>query len=527
MALQRALTFAAASAAAHAASLVQLPAYVNCTVSITDYGAVGDNFTVNTGAFAAAIAAAAAARSRLLAHTDAGNEDALATPAFACVPPGVFVTGTVNLTSNVYLALSTGAIVQGSHNPADYSWDWDYWHIVQGLNVSNAGLVGYDNVTGEVTDGSTNAAVGALVGIMWQTVDHYDTATQMYVAAPWQGLHGCVGECRVKNLAFIDSSNVTVAGVALLYSSDWTSLYRRCTAVTIAALRIAGSRSWPNGDGMDVESGADVTITRVNISTGDDCIALRSGNCNALRTPWPQPWGHISPLTRVRISNVTLASSSSAIKIEGLFQLDHGNVTSVSISDVTIVDSNRGIGIWQRIGSGVIANISVANVRAETHFMWGAPWWGSGEPLVVTSIPENANQSRFGLAGIHNVSVVNLSARSTNGALFSSRDQGNTNPAALTALALTNVSVTIVAHDAATQNVFAQRDYRPMDADAATPNTIPANVTGMYFEHVTQATLTNCSVAFVPPAEPYWTHVCLDGTSDSNVTRTGAWSCQP
>jgi polygalacturonase len=219
----------------------------------------------------------------------------------------------------------------------------------------------------------------------------------MLVPTSWGGVNGCVGECRPKNLAFVDAANVTVAGVQLLDSADWTVLLRRCVNVTVDRVFTSNPRSHPNGDGIDVESGSDIALTNLVTSTGDDAIALRSGNCNALRTPWPQPWGHIQPLERVLIENCTLTSTSAALKIEALFQLDHGNVTDITIRNVTLL-GNRGLGIWQRISTtSVIARVALSNATIDVGFQAGSDWWGSGEAIVITSVPENANQ--VGVAG--------------------------------------------------------------------------------------------------------------------------------
>ena len=73
-----------------------------------------------------------------------------------------------------------------------------------------------------------------------------------------------------------------------------------------------GSQSWANNDGMDIESGSNYTLKNLHIETGDDCIAMRSGNCNGMRTPWQQP---LPPLAGVHIAACNLSSSSSAIKV--------------------------------------------------------------------------------------------------------------------------------------------------------------------------------------------------------------------
>jgi polygalacturonase len=266
------------------------------------------------------------------------------------VPEGVFLTGTVSLASNVYLTLDDGGILQGSANAADYSSDWDYWHVVQGVNASNTGVTGIGPLH-----------TGAIAGPMWQMIASWDAQQLMYIPKTWFGTGGCSGECRPKDLAFIDANNVTIAGFQLVNSADWTLLLRRCVNVVVEDMYIRNSVAWPNGDGMDIESGSNITLRRLDIATGDDCIAMRSGNCNALRTPWP---GLPGPLTGVHISDCVLRSTSAAIKIEGLFQTYHGNISDVTIANVSIYSSNRGIGLWQRIGPGSISNIRVTNVSS-------------------------------------------------------------------------------------------------------------------------------------------------------------------
>jgi hypothetical protein len=74
----------------------------------------------------------------------------------------------------------------------------------------------------------------------------------------------------------------------------------------------------------------------------DEGLAVSNAQ-SAMRTPWATP---LPPLSGVRINNCTLSSSSSAIKVEALFQADHGNVSDIAVRGVTIRASNRGVGVW-------------------------------------------------------------------------------------------------------------------------------------------------------------------------------------
>ena len=73
-------------------------------VDIRDFGAVGDGRTINTQSINAAIKDC----------SDKGG-------GIVAVPEGVFVSGTVQLRSNVTLHLAPKAVLKGSDSPADYT----------------------------------------------------------------------------------------------------------------------------------------------------------------------------------------------------------------------------------------------------------------------------------------------------------------------------------------------------------------------------------------------------------------------
>ena len=436
-----------------------------------DCGAVPDNRTVNTAALAACVARARAGDTLL-------------------VPSGVFLTGKVSLRAGQTLRFADGGWLQGSANASDYGGDWDFWHVVEAVGAADVAIV------------ADARGGGGIVGPMWQMVKSYDAAAQFYTPVNWQGAAGCVGECRPKNLAIIDSPRALLRGFALRDSADWTMLLRRSSDALVDGLVIRGSQQWGNNDGCDIESGTNITLQNLDIATGDDCIAMRSGNCNTMKTPWPKP---LPPLSNVRVLNCTLSSTSSAIKVENLFSDDHGNVTGVLVDGVRIYNSNRGVGVWQRVAGpsgGFMGNLTFRNIDIETRYADSSNWWGSGEALVVTTVPENPAQAQRGLPGIHGVVFENISARSEGGCLFSSRGQGATSPRALEGLVLRNVSITIARSG---NYAHPQLDFRPTDQGGGAPNTVPASVAGMTFEGVFSGSVEGGSrVAFEGPRQPYW-----------------------
>src|SRR5205807_6012101 len=81
----------------------QLPVIPSRKFVITSFGAIGDGKHANTDAFHKAIAAC---------RDNGGGE--------VIVPAGTFLTGPIELTSNMALVLEKGAIIRGSEDFKDY-----------------------------------------------------------------------------------------------------------------------------------------------------------------------------------------------------------------------------------------------------------------------------------------------------------------------------------------------------------------------------------------------------------------------
>jgi polygalacturonase len=476
--------------------------------NITDYGAVGDNSTINTRAIAATVAAASAAGGGLVR-----------------VPPGgAFKTGAVALATDVYLYLPAGAVLLGSANATDYTsvvgGDWGRWDVLHTANASRTGVIGDPPGGG----GGGSGGGGTLQGPMWQMISGYDPAENQLVPVRWAGLDGCVGECRPRLAVFEDCADVVLADVHLADSSDWTTLFRRVTGVTWVNVTVWGSQQWPNNDGVDLESTSEVWFRNVSIFTGDDNIVFASGNTNDIPEPWPQPPGAYTPTANVLIEDVALSSYSSAVKAEAIFQRYHGDVANITVRRATITASARGLGMQQRTGAGAFRNFTFRDVTVEARGVTGDTWWGDGEAVWLTSVPESVGDV---LGGIHDVTFINVSTASEQGVVVVAAGQGNATAggAAIDGIHFSDVTVVVAVLGNATRPGV--HDLRPIDAGNPQPDTVAANVTGYWFEHVAGVTVTGGGVAFAGPPQPTWARgVCVGGTPDSVVAFDGV-GCDP
>jgi hypothetical protein len=200
-------------------------------------------------------------------------------------------------------------------------------------------------------------------------------------------------------------------------------------------------------------------------------------------------------------------------------------------------------GIWQRDGNGSLRDVVVRNVAIETQFATPLDFWGSGEPIVVTSFPSEATAARVGLQGIRNVTFENVTARSQGGVLLSTRpaapsdawQPGFPGGGSIDGLTLRNVSITIAA---GLGNVTrpGSHDFRPVDPSFADPalfaggsyGSVQAPVDGLFVDGATAVVLDGVRVAFDPGTSPppaTWSRQCLIVTSTPTVEGVNTLQC--
>ncbi len=505
------------SVAASAAPMAEVAQF-----DITHYGAKpgGSKGPVCTAAIHAAVAAAAKAA-----------------PAEVVVPEGTFLTGSFGLASGVKLRLNKGAVLLGSTQAKDYptagwrspmqGWNWDP-ALIDVANATDTGIVGEGAIDGQQ--------------MLW--VKGYDPKNNFLQPIVWEKVNGCQGECRPKLVRFTDCNRVSIIGVTLRNSPDWTQLYRRCVNVLLQGITVTGSQLWGNNDGVDFESGAGIKVLDSYFRTGDDGIVFASGNTNQNRVNSPG-----LPLTDVVVRNCTISSKSSAIKWEAIDYggCDHGTLADMLIEDVTIWNSSRGIGFQQRNGRGDFRNITVRRARINTIYPTGTNWWGSGEPIWLTNIPSAAKEGEPGSLGtIRNVRFEDIVIESENGVLIS----GVGRPVG--PITFKNVSVTIAVLGNATcrkgypGTPAGCSDYRPLNCQKSgsakyCPDTPPGGVvlpqltSGIRIEGAGSVGFEDVSVAYRSPVggmrPAWWAEVCVTKTQlnysfdpwpyPQNMTATG------
>ena len=328
-------------------------------IDIRDVGAIGDGKTLNTRAIQGAIDSTA--------KLGGGS---------VYVPPGVFLTGTLQLRTNVNLYLESGAVVKGSTNLQDYNLSGRKVGLFFTQDAENVSITGHGTI-----DGNGD------VFMVLDTAKKMDHAGVMYSRQGDNFRHVAEGlgdgplvprDRPFQMIIFSDCRKVTLRDVFITNSPFWTLHLADCDGIILSGLRIWGNLLVPNNDGMDLTTCSNAIISDCDIRTGDDCIVLTGYNHHFDLPGYKFLKGTCENIT---VNNCTLVSRSAAIRIGGF---DQNPMRNFTFSNIIITNSNRGIGLFVR-DQGSIENVLFSNILIETRLFTG-DWWGNGEPIQLSSV---------------------------------------------------------------------------------------------------------------------------------------------
>ncbi|KAK3161304.1 hypothetical protein QOZ80_1BG0075430 [Eleusine coracana subsp. coracana] len=296
-------------------------------VSVADFGGAGDGRTLNTEAFARAVA----------------SVERLRAPGGATlyVPPGVWLTGPFNLTSHMTLFLARGAVIRSTQ-------DTSSWPLIEPLPSYGRGreLPGpryisliHGNGLKDVVITGNNGTIDGQGSVWW---DMWKQGTLPYT--------------RPHLLELRSSSDIIVSNIVFQDSPFWNIHPVYCSNVLVRNVTVLAPPDSPNTDGIDPDSSSSVCIEDCYISTGDDAIGIKSG--------WDQ-YGitYSRPSSDITIRRITGSSPFAGIAIGSETS---GGVKNVLVEHLNFFGSGFGIHIKTNSGrGGFIRNITISDVTLD------------------------------------------------------------------------------------------------------------------------------------------------------------------
>jgi len=303
-------------------------------VDVKTHGAVGDGKTLDGRAINRAIE---------ICHASGGG--------VVYLPPGVYLSGTVVLKSNVTLYIEGGATLLGSKELADYKGshlpvDARHKHLIFARDAENVGIAGPGHIDGQ----------GPAFWFPTERTVPPNQAWRDGATHYWKGL----SDRPTPLLEFYKCKNLRIKDVTIVNAPGWTLRPIQCEYVFIRGIVIKNPNIGPNTDGIDITCSQNVFISDCLIDTGDDAICLKSEPAYGTGVPL---------LKNVTVTNCMLTTCCNAFKIG---TGTHGGFENITFSNSLIVNPESdlkaraiaGIAL-EMVDGGWLEGVTISNIRMQ------------------------------------------------------------------------------------------------------------------------------------------------------------------
>lgn len=389
---------------------VVVPKFKNQVFLITKYGAIGDGKTINTEAI----------NKTIQACSDAGG-------GIVEIPKGVWLTGPIELKSNVNVHTNKGTLVQFTKDRTQYpvfkpqgSGSFIVKSPIFGNNLENIALTGEG-----IFDGA---------GESWRPVKkikvseaQWSKITEQGVISSdgkvwWPSVEAMNGEAILKDLknkpdATADDylkardfsrpymfmlnkcKNILVDSVGLRNSPKFVFYPTKCTNITISNAIVFNEDWAQNGDGIDISACKQVVIFNTLVSAGDDGICMKSSNGS-------------NDTADAQLQNVIIAGCT-VLKGHGGFVIGSntdGGMKNIYVTDCVFNGTDIGIRVKSNVGrGGNVRDIYIDNIRMDNiiheAILFSTSYGDNtvGKASSITTDPKNEKVPHFNNFHISNI----------------------------------------------------------------------------------------------------------------------------
>lgn len=345
---------------------IKTPTFQNKIYSILEFGGVGDGKTMNTEAFAKAIKACS--------ENGGGTVE---------VPKGVWLTGPIELMSNVNFHTNRGALIQFTSDRSQYpifkakgSNSFAVKSPIFGDNLENIALTGEGIFDGageswrpvkkqkvSQTQWSKiieKGIVSADGKVWWPSVDAmngeaYLNELKNKVDATAKDYEKARDFMRPYMLMLNKCKNIFIDSVGLKNSPKFVFYPTKCSNLIMSNAIVYNEEWAQNGDGIDISACKNVIIYNTLVSAGDDGICMKSSNGS-------------SDTADAQLQNILIAGCT-VLKGHGGFVIGSntdGGMKNIFVKDCVFNGTDIGIRVKSNIGrGGNVREIYIDNIKMD------------------------------------------------------------------------------------------------------------------------------------------------------------------
>lgn len=348
--------------------LLKAPEFPAKNYLITDFGAVGDGFTLNTEAFNKAM---------IECEKNGGGR--------IIVPKGIWLTGPIEFRSNVNLYLERGAHIQFSKNFDHYplvlttyegTEQYRCQSPISGRNLNNIAITGYGVIDGG-GDAWRYVKKSKLTADQWKELISSGGVVDSTGKNWWPSEQAMNGEKILRQLKkekgtltkedyqkvrdylrpvmvnFINCKNILLEGVTFQNSPAWNIHPLMSENIILRNVTVRNPWYSQNGDGIDVESCKNVIIYDCKFDVGDDAICMKSG-----KDEFGRKRG--IPTENVIIADCIVYHGHGGFTIGSEMS---GGVKNIKVTNCNFIGTDIGLRFKSTRGrGGIVENIYIDNI---------------------------------------------------------------------------------------------------------------------------------------------------------------------
>jgi polygalacturonase len=345
---------------------IDAPIFPSKSVSISEFGAIGNGTDLCTEAFSKAI--------NTLSSQGGGT---------VIVPMGVWFTGPIVFKSNINLHLEKGAIILFSPDKNLYPLVETIFEglatkrcqsPISGRNLTNVAITGDGAIDGNghywralkkqsVTENywkkfTANRGVFKREDywlpseqyLKGQLVADMNVPKNIKTIAEWNSIRDFL---RPVMVSFIECKNLYLQGVLFQNSPAWNLHPLMCENVILDGVTVRNPSYAENGDGIDLESCKNSLIVNSTFDVGDDGICIKSGK-------------DVEGRQRARVCENLIVDNCTVFKGHGGFVVGSemsGGVRNMKVANCKFLGTDVGLRFKSKRGrGGMVENIFIENI---------------------------------------------------------------------------------------------------------------------------------------------------------------------
>lgn len=339
---------------------LSIPQFPDKKYNVIDYGAVGDGSTKNTLSINKAIAECSA---------NGGGH--------VLIPPGVWITGSIELQSNVDLHLQKGALVVFSADHKDFPLiktggnSYDVMNPLYGIDLENIAITGEGIFDGngqtwrpvkkskmtsqQWKDLLASGGVVSEKGDMWwpnsEAMNAEKYLSQKKKSELTKEDFENVRDFLRPYMFYLNKcKNIFLEDFTLQNSPKFAMNLRGCENIIVRKVKVMNEWWTQNGDGLDFSACKNVLIYGCTVNAGDDAICMKSSG---------------NPDKGPKMENIVIADCVVYAGHGGFVigSNTDGGIKNISVRNCSFIGTDTGLRFKSGIGrGGLVENIFIENV---------------------------------------------------------------------------------------------------------------------------------------------------------------------